>query len=211
MRKPWQQHEIDLLKNLYANHKAEQIASQLGRSESSVQIKAARIGLKQDKEFVRKIKKECNSKPRVRKNLFQKGGVPWNKGKSFEQSEASLKFRFAKGHDCYNELPVGSLRINADGYLERKEQRSPAVWRLLHHIIWEEAHGPIPEGMVVAFKAGRPIQNPTIEDIELVSRADIQARNSIQRFPQDLQQALRAVKKLMRKIKEREENEKHND
>ena len=53
--------------------------------------------------------------------------------------------------------PVGSERLGKDGYLMVKVREWPVVpqtkdnWRFKHHVEYEKAHGPIPDGHVVLF------------------------------------------------------------
>jgi len=45
--------------------------------------------------------------------------------------------------------PLGTERVSADGYLERKVNDGPSMsarWRRVHVIEWENIHGPVPKG-----------------------------------------------------------------
>lgn len=112
---------------------------------------------------------------------FKKGMVSWNKGKTIDQiikdpekrkhSEAT---RFKEGNVPANWLPVGTIVQNRDGYLMRKKQNKGTQWErweMLHRAIWEEHNGPIPEGMVVAFKDGDK-ENCDIENLMLITNGE---------------------------------------
>lgn len=72
--------------------------------------------------------------------------------------EAGRATRFRKGdvpHNCRE--PVGAERVDAkDGYVWVKvsdglQDRPNGNWRQKHHVVYEEAHGPIPPGCNVVF------------------------------------------------------------
>lgn len=111
---------------------------------------------------------------------FKSGHVPKNKGKwqaefmSQEAIERSKATRFKRGDVPKNQLPVGSVVKSKDGYLLIKKQMSGSQrerWQFLHRTIWEEHHGPIPEGYAVEFKDGNK-ENVDIENLFLASRAE---------------------------------------
>lgn len=114
---------------------------------------------------------------------FQKGRSPGNKGKrqeeymSPEAIERCSATRFKKGNVPANELPVGSIVKNTDGYMLRKKSAEGSQWErreFLHRAVWEEHHGPIPEGMVVTFKDSNP-ENCNIENLILITRGEAAA------------------------------------
>ena len=119
---------------------------------------------------------------------FPKGHIPFNKGKKGICEKGSEKGWFGPGHPGYkkNEKPVGSERINADGYVEVKISDEPVTsdywtpqaaierqrrWRLKHVIVWEKANGPIPEGHCVVFLDGNK-QNTALKNLMLLSRKE---------------------------------------
>lgn len=105
-------------------------------------------------------------------------------------------------------VPIGSLRVNSDGYLDRKvrEDHGSRNWVCVHRLVWEEANGPTPAGHAVVFKPGRrttSIDQITLDALELVTRAELMRRNTIHRYPRELKQAIRLVGKLRRTIEDR--------
>ena len=117
---------------------------------------------------------------------YQKGHPPGNKGKRLEDyltPEKAKEVRekisgtqFKKGQRPRNELPVGSV-VFVGGYLLRKKQERGSQWErweFLHRAVWEEHHGPIPEGMVVTFKDSNP-ENCSIENLMLITRGEAAA------------------------------------
>ena len=96
-----------------------------------------------------------------RPTRFHADQTPWNKGIPYDAGGRSRETRFRPGQRQGRALalwqPVGSLRINADGYLQRKINDDKPYykrWRAEHLIVWEAAHGPLPKGHAVIFRDG---------------------------------------------------------
>ena len=109
---------------------------------------------------------------------FQKGHVPSNKGKKMP-AEVYEKVRytmFPKGHMPVQHRPVGSERINVDGYIEIKVEE-PKKWRLKHNVIYEQHYGEIPNNCNVIF-ADKNIYNFDINNLILVSKAEMLILNN---------------------------------
>ena len=101
---------------------------------------------------------------------FEKGHISANKGQKmspelYEKCKATM---FKKGHIPQNHKPVGSERINVEGYVEIKVAE-PKKWMLKHRYIWEQANGPIPKDKIVIFKNGNK-QDIRIENLMMISR-----------------------------------------
>lgn len=78
--------------------------------------------------------------------------------------------RFEKGHTPLNYKPVGSERVNADGYIEIKV-KDPNKWKLKHRYLWEKHSGKIPKGMILMFKDNDKL-NVCLDNLILISRAE---------------------------------------
>lgn len=104
---------------------------------------------------------------------FKKGHVPFNKGKKGTGGWEPTHFK--KGHKPWNYRPVGSERINADGYVEIKVA-DPRTWKAKHVLLWEKANGPVPKGHVVIFADGNQ-QNITLDNLLLISRRELVVMN----------------------------------
>lgn len=116
---------------------------------------------------------------------YQKGHSPGTKGKTIEEickhdPEKLEKVRatwFKKGDRPKNEMPVGTIVTNSEGYMLRKKQMEGSMWErweLLHRAVWEEHNGPVPEGMIVIFKDGNR-KNCDISNLMMVSRGELAA------------------------------------
>lgn len=101
---------------------------------------------------------------------FEKGRVPFNKGMK-GVDWGSKETQFKKGHipKCYR--PIGSERVNADGYVEIKIT-GPDKWKMKHTYVWEQTNGVIPEGHAVIFGDGNRF-NFDLNNLLLVSRRQL--------------------------------------
>lgn len=127
---------------------------------------------------------------------------------------------FQKGHVPANRKPIGSERISRDGFIEIKVAEKnpytgfPTRYKHKHVHVWEQRNGPVPDGMVVAFKDSDPT-NCNINNLMLLSRAELLKLNQhgYKKMPVELKPSILAVSKLQVKAmaKEREMNSKHAD
>lgn len=111
-----------------------------------------------------------------RTGYFHKGLEPWNKGKKGIVLEGSEKGWFKKGNRPKNYRPVGSERINVDGYIEIKV-KDPNKWKLKHRVVWEENHGKLKKSDVVIFLDGNKL-NVNIDNLEKINRYEHLKLNS---------------------------------
>lgn len=139
-------------------------------------------------DFTQSRMKVFRAKYHIRSGLtgwYQKEHEPGNKGKRLEEyitdqeRVRDIKRRisatqFKKGERPFNELPVGSIVVNSDGYKLRKRQMEGTLWErweFLHRAVWEEHNGPIPEGMAVTFKDSDKL-NCDLSNLMLVTRGE---------------------------------------
>lgn len=130
-----------------------------------------------------------------RDGRFKKGGVrPKNSGAKGPNSTS-----FKKGDRPMNWRPVGSSRISKDGYAEIKVAE-PNKWRLLHHVVWEQANGKPPRYHCIAFIDGDKT-NVALNNLELISRATNAAINKMQpsSYSDEIRPTIRAIGKLTAK------------
>lgn len=128
---------------------------------------------------------------------FQKGHVPSNKGKKMpaEVYEKVRHTMFPKGHMPAQHRPVGSERINVDGYIEIKVEE-PRKWRLKHNVVYEQNYGEIPKGHVVVFLDGNKL-NLALENLKLISRGELAIMNKqglFRKEPELTEAAINVVK-----------------
>lgn len=132
--------------------------------------------------------KQFRQRNRIRSGLtgwYQKGHPPGTKGKkqseymSPEAIERTKATRFKKGDRPLNELPVGTIKVNADGYKIIKVQDTGTQWErwaFLHRKVWQDHNGPIPDDMVIIFKDSNKL-NCDISNLIMVTRDENSALN----------------------------------
>ena len=104
---------------------------------------------------------------------FERGHVPINKGTKGMFNVGGNKTSFKKGQPARNHKPVGTERIDRDGYVIVKVQDDGPWhkrWRPKHKLEWEKVHGKIPPGFVLIFLDSNK-QNITMENLKLVTQA----------------------------------------
>lgn len=188
MRKiEWTNEEVDILVRMYANSFASEIAPLVNKSIYAIYRKAVALGLKSSDEKLRRCGKMVNEHPKSIACRFQKGHS-YGKGRKMTESQyAKCKATmFKKGLTPPNLRPVGSERVNVDGYVEIKVEGS-RKWKLKHRVVWEEANGPIPKGYNIQFK-DKNKQNVSLDNLYLISRGEqLRTENSIHaRYPEEL-------------------------
>jgi len=103
--------------------------------------------------------------------FFPKGHVPHNKGVKGVYYPGCEKGWFKKGQRSMNYMPVGTERINPDGYIEIKvsDTAMPVQrrWKAKHIIVWEKAHGKIPKKHYIVFLDGNK-NNISLDNLMLV-------------------------------------------
>ena len=102
---------------------------------------------------------------------FQPGHVPANKGTHPPTRGRMVETQFRAGHTPHNKLPIGSIIMKADGYMWQKLGEGARDWRQKHLLVWEEAHGPIPDGHVITFKDGDKT-NYDLDNLALITMAE---------------------------------------
>lgn len=142
---------------------------------------------------------------------FQKGCVPLNKGKkmSVEQYELCKGTMFKKGNRSVNYRPVGSERVNVDGYVEIKVA-DPNKWRLKHRVVYEKVFGKIQRGYVLLFLDGNKL-NLKIENLGLVTRNELARLNQKHLIFEDAERTKASINliRLENLIREKKKGEKN--
>ena len=105
---------------------------------------------------------------------FRKGSTPWNKG--LKGYMGPNKTSFKKGTIPPQYRPVGSERVNKDGYIEIKVA-DPRTWKLKQRYVYEQYYGEIPKDHNVIFADGNR-QNFDIDNLIAVSRSEMLILNN---------------------------------
>lgn len=143
---------------------------------------------------------------------FQKGHVPQNKGKTWdeymskESQERSRKTTFKKGNIPPNHREIGKERIDSDGYVLVKIQDGHLNknWVLKHRLIWESMYGNIPTGYKIMFADGNK-GNFDIKNLILVSDAEelIMNQNKFVKDNSDLTKVGLNIARIINKVNKR--------
>ena len=215
-RRYWTAAELRKLRRKFPTTKTAALARELGRHPSCVSHKAYSLGLSKAPEYLADTSRSGRTDgQRGLTTRFKPGETPWNKGrKGYQAGGRSASTRFKPGrpaHEARNYQPIGSHRINADGYLERKVTDDRAIaparrWVGVHRLVWEAANGPVPPGHAVVFRPGRrsaELDRITVDALELITRAELMRRNSHHNLPPEVSQLIQLRGALNRKIRNR--------
>ncbi len=199
----------------YPDELTSAIAADLGRTERQVYYAAHKMGLKKSPEFL-SGPESTQFKTGHAPTQFKPGLVPWNKGiagstGNHPNTKATQFKPGRKPEEARNYRPVGSVRVTRDGYLERKVTDDTSVcparrWVAVHRLVWESVNGPVPKGMIVVFRPGMATTDPdliTIDRVELITRAENMARNTIHARNEELRELSVLKRRLTRAVNKR--------
>lgn len=210
-QKFWTESEDEIMRSLYPDNSTVHVAEKLGKTLSGVYQRARKLGLLKSAAYL-----DSPAACRLRRGdnpgiayRYKKGQVPPNKGlrRPGWAPGRMAESQFKKGNRPHDWRPIGSTRLSKDGYLERKVSDtgySPRDWKGVHVTTWETINGPVPTGHAVVFKDGNK-EHIDIDNLELISRADLMRRNTIHRLPPELKSAIMQAGVLKRRIREHEE------
>lgn len=137
-----------------------------------------------------------------RTGQYEKGNIPHPNARLKGPNNTSFK----KDHAPANLRPIGSERINVEGYIEIKTRSGRHNWDLKHRVIWQQHNGPLNSGQLIRFKDSNPL-NCNINNLELVNRAEHIELNRLDArgYPAEIQPTLLALAqvnvKMHRRIK----------
>lgn len=203
-RKPWRAADLRLLRERYPHERTVDVAAALGRPVNTVYQKAIGIGLRKTAAYLASPA-ACRTNGRQGiGSRFEKGHVPANKGlrRPGWARGRMAETQFKPGQAPTNHKPVGYERVTVDGYRERKVAE-PKTFRAVHVLLWEEHLGPVPKGCAVVFKNGNKT-DIRIDNLALVSRAELMRRNSYHRYPKEIARVIQLRGALNRQINKRE-------
>ncbi|QPR34493.1 HNH endonuclease [Delftia acidovorans] len=204
-------HLDDLLQLLYADMLNEDLSELLGMSMRDIATRASRLGLHKSPAVLALTYRASMLRQGQRQGQFTAGFKPWNKGKHGYSVEQG-KSHFQAGNRPPTWVPVGTERWttppralpHAARYLKRKVAE-PNRWQLVHRIVWEQHHGPIPEGHAVIFHDG-DTSNIDISNLRCISRTELSRSNGAA-VPIDLLPVWELTRQLDQEIKEIEKAE----
>jgi hypothetical protein len=138
-----------------------------------------KFGMSVNADSIQNIKHKHGLYSGVNTGRFLKGHIPQNKGRKGYCAPGSEKGWFRPGHPGYrfNERPIGSKRLNVNGYVEVKisdikcedTKTRQKNWRAKHVVVWEKANGPVPKGHVIIFLDGDK-SHIVLKNLMMISR-----------------------------------------
>lgn len=213
-RRRWSDEEIARLRKLYPRMATRQVAAQLGRSKGSVNSAVQNLGLKKDPDFRAAQWRACGQLAAQHPNAIaariKPGTTPPNKGlrRPGWAPGRMRETQFKPGQFPANKDPefyvLGALRVNTEGYIDMRVSFDPGAkgWRLLHRILWEDAHGPVPAGHCLRFIDGDKL-NVCLENLQLIRRGDNMRLNTIHNLPKPLVEVIQLAGAIKRHINRR--------
>ncbi|MFC3875397.1 HNH endonuclease [Neisseria musculi] len=180
------------------------------KANSTLQRKelAAAFNKRFDRDLsVQNIKSMCTRNRWLtgRDGRFEKGSRPANKGTKGFMKENGGSFK--KGHRPRNSVSVGTEVVAKDWV--KVKVAEPNVWRNKSHMVWEQYHGsPPPRGMFL-LHLDCDFTNNAIENLVMVSRADMGKLNKrkFRDTPLELRQSLVLVAKIGTAINNRKDGQ----
>ncbi|HCL4132412.1 TPA: HNH endonuclease [Pseudomonas aeruginosa] len=216
-RRFWTAEEEQTLRDRYPTEDTAALAAELGCSVPRLYAKANAMGLNKTEAYMEACLQRCGElrAESGKSTRFQPGKQSWNagmKGLHFGGRSAETQFKPGQinGRAALLVQPVGAERISKDGIRQRKIRADGPFhkrWKSVHSIMWEEVHGPIPDGHIVVFRAGADRENIVIENLELITRGECMKRNTIHNYPPEVKSVIRLVGKLKRTIAEAERHD----
>lgn len=200
----WTKQEIDMLAKHYPESTSTEMAALFGGKYDTQAIcnKANTLAIHKSQAYHEKYGIDKNGK-------FLRNAVPWNKGIKFEAGGKSELTRFKPGRVPPNHRPVGSIRIDKDGYTQIKVDEGKNKFRLLHREIWKQHHGSYPaRGTAIKFKDGNKA-NCSIDNLEIISRAELMRQNSMHNMPEQIRSVIHTRISLIRRINDNYPKKRH--
>ena len=190
-----------LIKVLYPNVPSRALCDYLGINTSQLYNTVYKLGVKKNPR-IRYLDNKRNAIANRAKTQFKKGHEPHNKGGKMPPHvyEKAAPTMFKPGQKPMNtrEPNATSIRDNS-GRAYHYTKIKDGVWKLTHRVIWEEVHGEIPKGHIVRFKDGNTM-NLSILNLECIPMRKNMIKNTIQRYPKDLQLVMKLRSKLNKTI-----------
>jgi hypothetical protein len=224
----WEPEDDEVMRVRYPDVPTPVIARELRRTVCSVYARADKLGLTKSQAYLNspaacRLRRGGDEHP-GRATQFKKGQTPANKGLRRpgwsvgrgRMQETQFKKGERSGVASSNWRPIGTILPDPEGYLRIKVREAVygaeptgfgnvRVWPLLQRHTWEQIHGPVPPGYIVCFR-DRDKTNCAPENLELVSRRNLMARNTVHNLPKPLKQTIQLLGALNRQIRKRSEH-----
>lgn len=210
-RRIWTAADDATLRRLYPDMPTVRIARRLRRSLTATYARARLLGIPKSAAYLASPH-ACRLRRGDhvgRRFWYPKGHVPANKGlRRPGYGPGRMKAtQFKAGAPSGNTMPIGSTRL-IEGYLYRKISDVPKVpytvnWKAEHILLWTvAARLPLPRGHVLVFRNGDK-SDVRLDNLELLPRRQLMARNSVHNLPQPLAATIQLLGALNRQVRRR--------
>jgi hypothetical protein len=142
---------------------------------------------------------------------FNKGAVPWSKGKKLGNNPGSARTQFRAGQMPHNTKGAGHESIDDGGYVwivtdRQNPWTGASTWRVhKHRYLWELAHGQVPQGMALKCKGDKLNCAPSNWEMvpkALLPRLNGRSGRSYDTAPDELKPTIMAIAKLEQQMSE---------
>jgi hypothetical protein len=197
-RVPFTPSEDRFIREWYDKIPGEQIAKALGRPRNSPRARMKVLGLVVPDEVRDRIKREAGFQPG---HTLHKG----MKEAEFRSADHIAKLtthrQNQRGKPAHTAKPDGTIRMWKQGGGEKRYFviRVKAKWVLLHRHLWEQAHGPIPEGYRVAF-INQDQTDVRLENLELTTTSKMMKDRHPDRYSPEMTEVMKAHRELMERV-----------
>lgn len=216
-RHVWTAAEDAVIRQRFPDTRTREIATQLSLPEHIIYKRAAALGVKKTAEYM-----ASPAACRLRRGdqvgkayRYPKGHVPANKGKRGQPSVGRMaQTQFKKGQKPHTWQPVGSARIDDDGYhyVKLAETKPPRFgWIQVHRLVWELHRGAIPPGHIICFRDGDK-NHIAIDNLECITLRENMLRNTLHNLPPAVVEVIQLRAAINHRIttKTRKANEQRN-
>jgi HNH endonuclease len=188
VRTPWTPEEEAYMRQHYAETPTQAIADHLGRSLRKVYSKAYCMDLNKSLAFLASEASGRMKQPLHggKAHWFKPGNTSHNKGMKGFYAPGSEKGWFGKGHHPANYCEVGTLRINADGYIDIKLADGFHQWFLLARYNWFLHTGHWTTSKECIWYKNGDKHDCAPENLEVITRREHMQRTTLHRLPKEM-------------------------
>jgi hypothetical protein len=180
----WTDEDIKYLEDNFRSMPNVDLGIKLNRSASAVKRFLYSKEWKRTDDELHKVRVQVSRRPNA--GQFKKGSLPHNTSKV---GDGDITIR--TDHKDRNGRQYKWIRLEL------------GRWELLQKVIWEEENGKVPEGYCLWFIDGNSL-NCTLENLELITRAENINRNWHSKYPQELKNSILKLSKIKKIIKTKE-------
>ncbi|QIL81841.1 hypothetical protein G7047_19395 [Diaphorobacter sp. HDW4A] len=199
---PWTPEQIKTLRRLYATHSAAQLATLIGRSESSVKNRVEALGLAKRKEVHRPwTAAEDVMLTRIYDpRKIDQVAAMMNRSRSAITHRAT--FLNIPGRAVT--LSVGAMRTDSQGIVQvkvsDKKKNGFRNYKRLCVLEWEAVNGPLPKGMCLVPR--NPFLPRTPDNMVMVPEAERFSHHNMASASPEVQELLRIQRQINREFRE---------